>query len=374
MKSNFKKAMAMTAAVAASAVLMAACAQPAPSAPASAAPAEAPAAPAEAPADPEPSGAEVEFPTRDISVVVPWGPGGETDLTVRTLTNEMANFWGITMPITNMAGAGGSVGLAEVHNQTPDGYTILGTSAAALANAQVLGLVDVSYREWHGWAATFSPNVVVVRADSPFQTIDDLVDAMTANPGSITGASAGPGSSGHLGAVVFAEGVGAEFLHIPYEGGAAAIIGTLAGEVDFNAQLSSEMIDYLRSGDLRGLAALTEEDLVITGGIDGDVIIPSILNYAPGMTNVVPFGGVFGLYVHEDTHPDVLASIDEAYQFALTTDSMAAYIQERGLVLFGFDREQTAAYLETTASIVNWTLYDIGSAHVSPEYLGIPRP
>jgi tripartite-type tricarboxylate transporter receptor subunit TctC len=286
----------------------------------------------------------------------------------------MSDYLGIVMPITNMAGAGGSVGLAEAHAQTPDGYTILGTSVSAIVNTRVLGLVDTDFREWHSWLASFAPNIVAVRADSPYETIEDLVEAMKANPGRITASSAGPGSSGHLGAIVFADAVDAEFLHVPYEGGAPAIIAAIAGEVDFVAQLSSEKIDYIRSGDLRALVSTADVDMVVTDVNGNDIVIPSLMNIAPHVSNILPFGGVFGIFVHEDVPEPVLQQIDAAFEFAIESDSMAEFMEEKAALKFNMGRAEALDYNFKQASAKNWMLYDSGAAFVSPEEFGIPRP
>lgn len=164
----------------------------------------------------------------------------------------------------------------------------------AFTNSQVMGLVDTSYKKWVVWDAAFSPNVIAVKKDSPYKTIEDLIAAMKENPGKITASSAGVGTGGHIGASVFAQGVGAEFTHIPYEGGNPAIIAALSGEVDFTAQLSMEMIDMIRSGDLIGLACLSDEDLVIDGP-SGKITIPSIKSVAPEMEEILPLGESFGI-------------------------------------------------------------------------------
>ncbi len=313
------------------------------------------------------------YPTKDISVIVPWNPGGGTDLTVRALTDEMANVLGKRMPVTNMPGASGSVGMQDVYDSSRDGYKILGHGMMAFTNSQVMGLTENSYKDWVVWDAAFSPNVVTVRKDSPYKTIDELIEAMKANPGKITVGSAGIGTGGHIGATVFAEGVGVTFEHIPYEGGNPAITATLSGEVDMNVQLSMEMIDLLRSGDLVGLACLSDNDLVIDG-VDGEIVIPSIKNVAPEMSKLLPVGESFGILVPKETPEDVISKIDEAYKVAVESDSFKALAESKGMVIFGYGIEQTKEYLDKLASIVCWTLFDTGSAKISPETVGIPRP
>ena len=312
------------------------------------------------------------YPTKEITVVVPWNPGGGTDLTVRTLVEEMSGVLGKRMTVTNMAGASGSVGTQDVYDSAKDGYKILGHGMMAFTNSQVMGLTDVSYKEWIVWDAAFSPNVIAVRKDSPYKSIDDLVEAMKADPGKITCSSAGVGSGGHIGATVFTEGLGVTYEHITYDGGNPAIIAALSGEVDFTAQLSMEMVDMLRSGDMVGLACLSDNDMVIEGA-NGTITIPSIKTIAPDMANMLPVGESFGILVPGETPDDVVAKIDEAYKTAVASESFKKFTEEKGMIIFAYDVDQTSEYLDKLASIVCWTLYDVGSAKISPDTVGIPR-
>lgn len=314
-----------------------------------------------------------DYPTKDITVIVPWNPGGGTDLTVRALVEEMGGDLGKRMTVTNMPGASGSVGMQDVYDSPKDGYKILGHGMMAFTNSQVMGLVDTSYKKWVVWDAAFSPNVIAVRKDSPYKTIEDLIAAMKENPGKITASSAGVGTGGHIGAAVFAKGVDAEFTHIPYEGGNPAIIAALSGEVDFTAQLSMEMIDMIRSGDLIGLACLSDEDLVIDGP-SGKITIPSIKSVAPEMEGILPLGESFGIMVPEGTPDDVVEALDGAYKKAVRSEAFKKLADDKGMIVFGYDVVDTSEYLDKLASIVCWTLYDIGSAKISPDTVGIPRP
>ena len=321
----------------------------------------------------EPPVEEVNFPTRDISAIVPWGAGGGTDLTVRNLLVDMEAELGVNVPVLNTPGASGSVGMQEAFNAALDGYTILGTSMSSLATVRVMGLAEIGHDEWYAWNAAFTPNVIAVPADSPFETLEELVEAMQASPDTITVGTAGVGSSGHLGAVVFAQGVDATFSHIPYEGGNPAIIATLGGEVDITTQLLSETIDHIRSGDLRALAQLGTEDMEIVG-VDGDVIvIPSILNYFPAMGGALPMGGSFGIMVPREMPAEIVAIINAAYEVAVAGESFRNFTEESGMIAVGMSIEETDAYLASAASKITWILYDFGIAVHSPADFGIPR-
>jgi len=325
--------------------------------------------------DDAPAGGDAaNYPTRDITVVVPWGAGGGTDLTVRSLAAQMEGELGTNMPILNMGGAGGSIGLQDVYDSPRDGYRILGTSMSAIATVEVMGLADVPFASWHVWNSAFTPNAIVVPGDSPFQTLQDLIDAMAASPNTITMGSAGPGSSGHVGGVVFTESAGVTFRHIPYEGGNPAILATLGGEVDFNAQLLSEVIDHIRSGDLRALATLSDQPIEIDVPGGSSIVIPSAGSYVAELGSWLPLGGSFGIMAPVDTPDNIVAAIDTAYAAAVASAEFAEFAADRGKVVVGMNRTQSAAYVAGVASRVGWTLWDSGAAPVDPASLGIPRP
>ena len=314
------------------------------------------------------------YPSRDITIIVPWGAGGGADLTNRVLAEQMQTVLGVNMPVLNMPGAGGSIGLQDVFDSPRDGYRMLGTSMASLATIDIMGLSEVSYRQWVAWKATFSPNTVAVPADSPHQTLDDLIAAMAANPGAVLMGSGGAGTSGHIGGLILAEVAGVTFNHIPYEGGSPAIIATMGGEVEFNTQLLSEMIDHIRSGTLRALATLSEQPIEVIGSDGQVIVIPSAADYVPELAAWLPLGGSNGMMVPADSPEHVIIALDEAFHYATQTASVQDFAAERGMFVAGFTMAQTAEYLENIARRVGWTLWDAGVAPVSPEELGIPRP
>jgi len=327
--------------------------------------------PTPAPAPEQPAS---DYPVRDINIVVPWGAGGGTDLTVRSLAAVMQREIGVNMPVLNQGGASGSVGMQEVYDSDRDGYRILGTSMSSITTVQVMGLADIHYTDWYAWNAAFTPNVIVVRGESPYQTIEDLANAMLASPNTITVGSAGPGSSGHIGAVAFANAIGASFNHIPYEGGNPAIIATLGGEVEFNAQLLNEMVDYIRSGELRALATMGFDEMILEAVDGSEIIIPAIGDFAPAIAPMLPLGGSFGIMVPRDTPSDIVATLDAAYSVAVRSSEFAAFAEDRGMVVNGYDTTRTDEYLSNNASRLTWLLADEGLTARSPEELNIPRP
>lgn len=314
---------------------------------------------------------EPTFPTKDITLIVPWNAGGASDLIGRLLVNEMEDTLGVSVSVVNTPGATGTVGMNDATLAKHDGYTLIAN--ATPYSHGVMGLADWAPSDWDYLAAYYVPGIIAVSKDSQYKTFDDLYNALKANPDTVTGGTAGSGSTGfnNMEILKSADPVFGNYKHIAYSGGAAAVTATLAGEVDFTPQLSNEMIDLLRSGDLVALAALTEEDLTLDGV---SYTIPSIKNFVPETESVLPCGDAFGLMFPSDVPQEAKDVLEAAYLKACESDSAKSFANEKGMMLQAMTMEESNALRDSTASMVCWILYDSGVATVSPEEFGIARP
>jgi len=311
------------------------------------------------------------YPTRDVNLRVPYNPGGSTDLTARALGESMGKILGTTFMVTNTPGAGGALGSTAVKNAPKDGYNILANGMLAFASMAVLDTLETTTDEWDFWLATFTPNVVAVRKDSPYETMDDLINALKENPGKITVGTAGPGSGGHIGMEVLRSPLGISYIHVPYQGGNPAIIATLGGEVEFTTQLLVEMEDMIKAGDLRALACLTPEDIEIKDG----PVIPSILKFIPELASKLPMGETTGITVPKGLPDNVLKTLDAAFDTAVKSEEFISFTEQKGFMIVGINRgEESAKYMENLASIVSWTLHEAGVTKKSPEEFNIKKP
>lgn len=314
---------------------------------------------------------EPTFPTKDITLIVPWNAGGASDLIGRLLVNEMEDTLGVSVSVVNTPGATGTVGMNDATLAKHDGYTLIAN--ATPYSHGVMGLADWAPSDWDYLAAYYVPGIIAVSKDSQYKTFDDLYNALKNNPDTVTGGTAGSGSTGfnNMEILKSADPVFGNYKHIAYSGGAAAVTATLAGEVDFTPQLSNEMIDLLRSGDLVALAALTEEDLTLDGV---SYTIPSIKNFVPETESVLPCGDAFGLMFPSDVPQEAKDVLEAAYLKACESDSAKSFANEKGMMLQAMTMEESNALRDSTASMVCWILYDSGVATVSPEEFGIARP
>jgi tripartite-type tricarboxylate transporter receptor subunit TctC len=315
---------------------------------------------------------QAKFPTKDINLIVPWGAGGSSDLVGRRVTNEMAKILGVNITVVNTPGATGTVGMNDCLLKPHDGYTLIAN--ATPHTHYVMGTADWSPKDWDFMAAYYVPCLIAVRKDSPYKTFTDLYNALKENPANtIKNSIAGIGSSGYNAVMVLSatDATMGKGLNTPYAGGADAIKALLAGEVDFTSQLSNEMIDQLRSGDLVALCALTEEDLKLEGVAE---TIPSIKNFIPELAKSLPIGDAFGLMFPSDVPEATKKVLEDAFVQACKTDSVRSFADEKGMVLMGATIAESNALKDAAASAIGYTLYDLGVGKRSPGDLGYARP
>ena len=197
------------------------------------------------------------WPAKTVTLVVPFPPGGSTDTIARAIGPKLQERFNQTFIVDNKAGATGTIGATQVKRAAPDGHTFLVTSLGPLVIAPHL-LKNVPYDAGKDFdfvtVAVQAPNVLVVPAASPHKTLADVLAFHKANPGKMTFASSGNGSSDHLTAELFWAQTGTSGVHVPYKGGAPAISDLLGGQVDASFQNINAVFQHVQSGKLRALA------------------------------------------------------------------------------------------------------------------------
>jgi tripartite-type tricarboxylate transporter receptor subunit TctC len=201
--------------------------------------------------------AQAAWPDKPVTLLVPFPAGGSTDAIARAVGPKLQEKLGGTFIVDNKAGAGGTVGAAAAKRAAPDGYTILVSSLGPYVIAPHLiktpgydPLKDFDYIT----VAVQAPNVLAVPANSPHKTLADVLAYLKANPGKMSFASAGNGTSDHLTAELFWQQTGTKGLHIPYKGGAPAMSDLLGGQVDATFMNINTGITNIKGGKLRALA------------------------------------------------------------------------------------------------------------------------
>ncbi|MEK6245987.1 MAG: tripartite tricarboxylate transporter substrate binding protein [Pseudomonadota bacterium] len=197
-----------------------------------------------------------EYPVKPVRVIVPWPAGGTVDGLVRTIAPRLTEALGQSIVVENRAGASGSLGAAEVAKAAPDGYTLLAVFDTHATNHHLYKALPYDgYRAFeHITQIAGSPQAFVGAANFAPKNVPELIAYGKANPGKISYATVGAGSSNHLNAVLFAVRAGIEMLHIPYKGGAPAMTDLLGGQINVMIVSAWQTIPHIRSGKLKGLA------------------------------------------------------------------------------------------------------------------------
>lgn len=305
------------------------------------------------------------WPTKSINIIVPWNPGGASDLTARTLGVEMEKILKQRISVTNTPGASGAIGTQASFDTAHDGYTWSGNADGSIVTYQILGLLKFSHKEYASFMAIFTPNVICVPANSPIKDVAGLIDAMKNK--TVTVGSAGVGSGGHIAAETFKKYTKTEYRHVPYQGGAPAVTATVKGEVDAVMQLSMEVTEMLRAKQLRALAVMDSVPLEV----EGYGSIPPITKAIP---EFAPLGQKFGLFMPKDIPADAMKKITKAFVTATKSESVKKFAAQRGckvISLYGPKAEQS---MNQSASLSAWLLYETGVAKTSPLEYNISKP
>ena len=210
--------------------------------------------------------AQVSYPSKPITMIVPFPPGGVADIVGRPLAASMEKNLKQPIVAVNRTGAGGAVGMAAAAKAAPDGYTIL----MALSSISVFPVSDringkqpaYELKDFAPIAlVTADPTVLVVRADGPYKSVKDFVAAAKANPGKINYSSAGVYSTLHVAMEIFAQAAGIDLFHVPYQGGGPAVTALLGGQVEALASGPAAAIGQIKAGKMRALASWSTERL-----------------------------------------------------------------------------------------------------------------
>lgn len=203
------------------------------------------------------SAAQAAYPDKPVTIVVPFPPGGSTDMIARTLGAKLQESLGQTFIVDNRAGATGTIGMGQVKRAAPDGYTLIVSSLGPFVIAPHL-LKNVPYDMSKDFellmVAVQAPNVLVVPAASPLKSVADVLAQAKKAPNKMTFASSGNGSSDHLTAELFWQQTGTTGVHVPYKGGAPAMNDLLGGVVDASFQNINAVVQHVNAGKLRALA------------------------------------------------------------------------------------------------------------------------
>jgi tripartite-type tricarboxylate transporter receptor subunit TctC len=244
------------------------------------------------------------YPNKPVRFIVPFAPGGATDISARIVGQKLGETWGQTVVIDNRGGAAGNIGGAEAAKAAPDGYTLFFTSGSVVtANEHIYP--NMPFNPAKDFVAVTNvvrgAQVIVVPANSPYKTLKELVAAAKASPGKLNYGHAGIGSQTHLAAENFLSAAGIEVQNVPYKGEGPAVTDLVAGQTTFATPNIAAAISFINAGKLRALAVTSKERAPQLPNV------PAVAETLPGFENY----GWFGLVAPAGTPK---AIVDKVYR------------------------------------------------------------
>ena len=272
------------------------------------------------------------FPSRAVHIFVPYPAGGGVDVLARTLGDVVSKQWGQSVVVENRPGAGGLIASQALATSPPDGYTLIVVASGHATNAFLYPKIPYdTFKDFTPISLlASSPNVLLVRADSAFKTLADVIAAAKAKPGSLSFAHAGTGTSTHMAGELLKNLARIDLNAIPYKGGAPAINDLLGGQIPMSFNNGPESIGQLQAGTVRALAVTTATRAPFLPDV------PSMSETVPGYDTEV----WWGLLGPAGMPPELLAKLSHDFVAAVNTDSVKERLTKLGALPIGSTPQQ----------------------------------
>jgi tripartite-type tricarboxylate transporter receptor subunit TctC len=278
-----------------------------------------------------------DWPTRNLTVVVPLGPGSASDLIARSVMEQVGKQIGQTVVVENRPGAGGTIGANQVAKSAPDGHTILAYGALATAHALHARLPYDTLNDLIPVIAFGQqPLVVITGADKGYKALADLVAAGKAKPGALNYSTAGVGSASHFGAERLRTSAGFEAQHIPFKGAPEAVTEVIAGRIDFSTQLGATTLPLIREGKLKPLAVSAHRRTSVMPDV------PTTIEAGLKSDSVYPFYSA--VYVPAKTSRAIVERLHREIAAALQTPAVKARFAQLGVEPMPGTQEEFAKF------------------------------
>jgi tripartite-type tricarboxylate transporter receptor subunit TctC len=299
--------------------------------------------------------AQENWPTRPITMVIPFPPGGVADTVGRPVADALSRSLGQPVIVENRSGAGGGVGMAAVAKAKPDGYTIL----MALSSISIIPEADKILGKTPSYQLnqlkpiarfTADPTVLVVRSDSPWQTYQQFIEAMRKSPGKYNFGSSGNYGTMHVPMEMLKANQKFFMVHIPYTGAGPAIVGLLGGQVDAIATGPSSIVQYIKAGRVRALAHWGD------GRLSSLPDVPSFKE----MGVPIQFAQWAGLFIPSGTSDAITNKLRDAAKAAANDEKVRSVINAAGSPIQYLDAPEFKAYWDLDAKQMEEAVKKIG--------------
>ncbi|MBR0868830.1 tripartite tricarboxylate transporter substrate binding protein [Bradyrhizobium tropiciagri] len=278
------------------------------------------------------------FPSKAVHILVPYPPGGGVDVLTRTLSDVVSKSWGQSIVVENRPGAGGVIASQAIATSAPDGYNLIMVASGHATNPFLYPKLPYdTFKDFSPVSLlASSPNVLLVRADSPFKSVGDIIAAAKAKPGSLSFAHAGNGTSTHLAGELLNNLATINLEPIPYKGGAPAINDLLGGQIPMSFNNGPESVGQLQAGTVRALAVTTGSRAPFLPDV------PSMSETVPGYDTEV----WWGLLGPGGMPADLVAKISRDFVAALNTDAVKERLGKLGAIPIGSAPDKFAAKIK----------------------------
>ena len=284
------------------------------------------------------------WPQRPVRFIVPFPPGGATDISARLVGEKLSQIWGQTVVIENRGGAGGGLGAAEAARAAPDGYTLFFPSGSVVTANQHI-YAKMNYDPDKDFVAitkvVSGPQVLVVPASSPFKSVKQLIEHARANPGKLNYGHAGIGSQTHLAAENFLWQGKIEVVAVPYKGEGPGLAAAVGGETSFFIGNVAAAIGHIQGGRLRALGVTSKDEAAQLAGV------PPIGKTIPGFENT----GWFGLVAPTGTPKEIVQKVYVDTKKALEASDLRGRLYVQGLAPVGNTPEEMAREMKAESAL-----------------------
>ncbi|MDA8449527.1 tripartite tricarboxylate transporter substrate binding protein [Acidovorax sp. NCPPB 3859] len=282
--------------------------------------------------------AHAAFPERPVTIVVPYAPGGAADAVARVIATRMGAKLGTSVIVDNKAGASGTIGASFVAKAPADGYTMLYDATPYSINPHLFPRMPYASTALQPLSLVLlAPNVLIVKADSPLKTVDDLVARAKAQPGRLNFASGGSGTVQRLAAELFRQQLGLDMVHVPYKSGGPAIADVMGGQVDFMFGTVAATYPLITGGKLRALAVSAPERSKRLPDV------PTVAEAAIPGYEAYEWNGVF---LPAGTPAPIAAQLQQALAEVLKEDEVRQRLTDLGAQPIGSTPAEFATFLK----------------------------